>query len=136
MRARCSKVAGARRALEFTIYRAVGFFHFHVNRSGNRNERKWHTRHLQALENPPPLRLAPRYVAMDTWHETMCASLEATCAPFLDQDRAARPDGFRPAVVRLVQPRETVLLDSRRPSKPCRIVTWQAPVAATKNACA
>ncbi|MHC4402454.1 MAG: HzsA-related protein [Planctomycetota bacterium] len=60
-----------------------------------------------------PPKMEPVYVKKDTWHESMLASLEATFGPAVEEDRAARPSGFRPAIVRLTTDAQPVRLESR-----------------------
>jgi hypothetical protein len=65
------------------------------------------------LERPKPPKTALVYVKKDTWHESMRASLEATLGPAVEEDRAARPRGFRPAIVRLTAEGQPVRLEFR-----------------------
>ena len=61
--------------------------------------------------DPPPEALA--YVKKDTWHESMLASLEVTFGSTVEKGRAAVPDGFRPAIVRLTAEAQPVRLEFR-----------------------
>lgn len=67
--------------------------------------------YLEAQQNPKALQTAPVYVRRDTWYETMSASLEATFAAAIEQDRAASPGAFRPAVVKLAADAQPVRLE-------------------------
>ena len=60
-----------------------------------------------------PLKTAPVYVKKDSWHESLRASLEATFAAAVKKDRATRPSGFQPKVVKLTADAKPVRLEFR-----------------------
>lgn len=65
------------------------------------------------LHEAKPAAKAPAYVRKSTWHETMCASLEAAFGATAEKDLAADPGGFRPAMVRLTTDGQPVRLEFR-----------------------
>ena len=65
-------------------------------------------------QRPEPSKTMPVYVKKGTWHESMLASLEATFGSTVEKDlAAAKPSGFRPAIVRLTSDSQPVRLEFR-----------------------
>ena len=58
-------------------------------------------------------KIAPVYVKKDTWQQSVLASLDASFGPTVENDRAAGPNGFRPATVRLTADSQPVRLEFR-----------------------
>jgi hypothetical protein len=64
-------------------------------------------RGIDAQQNPQPLPLEPTYIQRATWHETLRASLQASCdavestSDESNSDESNSEQAFRPAIVRL-----------------------------------
>ncbi|MBA4147773.1 MAG: hypothetical protein H0X66_06625 [Verrucomicrobia bacterium] len=58
-----------------------------------------------------PPETSPVYIKKSTWHESMRASVEATFGKRLEQERATRPSGFSPAIVKLKKDEKPVRLE-------------------------
>ena len=60
-----------------------------------------------------PSKAAPVYVKKNSWHESMGASLEATFSSMVEENSAAEPSEFCPAIVRLTEDRQPERLEFR-----------------------